>query len=60
MNAGLEQLAQEANLKQTIFFDLDFSAETQSAKSKTNPEEAQFIQNLLLVLANCCSSKNLS
>lgn len=43
-----------------MFFDLDFSAETQSEKSKTNPDEASFIQNLLLVMANCCATKNLS
>ena len=60
MDQRLLDVATDLKLKQTMFFNLKFSAETQSEKSKTNPEEAQFIQNLLLVLSSYCKSGNLA
>ena len=43
MDSRLSDVARDLNFKQTMFFNLKFSAETQSEKSKTNPDEAQFI-----------------
>jgi hypothetical protein len=47
LEPGMNDLKTKFNLKPTMFFDLKFSRESQSEKSKENRSEADFICKLL-------------
>ena len=57
---SLQVLCQSLNLKPTMMFNLVYSQETQDQKSKSNIDEANFIQNLLLTMAAVQPSGHLS
>ena len=59
LEPALMSLKTNLGLKSTMFFDLCFSSECQSEKSKNNRDEVEFICKLLKAMAMSHSTRSL-